>query len=60
MRDPSELSGIASVWNPPQTTRPGSFSCAETQRNSLVNVPAEEEGVYLKPEMGALVSFLKK
>ena len=25
-----------------------------------VTVPAEEEGVYLKPEMGALVSFLKK
>ena len=25
-----------------------------------VKVPAEEEGVYLKPEMGALVSFLKK
>ena len=25
-----------------------------------VAVPAEEEGVYLKPEMGALVSFLKK
>jgi hypothetical protein len=24
-----------------------------------VNVPTEEEGVYLKPEMGALVSFLK-
>jgi HlyD family secretion protein len=25
-----------------------------------VKVPAEEEGVYLKPEMGALVSFLNK
>lgn len=25
-----------------------------------VKVPADEEGVYLKPEMGALVSFLKK
>jgi multidrug resistance efflux pump len=25
-----------------------------------VAVPAEEEGVYLKPEMGALVSFLSK
>jgi multidrug resistance efflux pump len=25
-----------------------------------VTVPAEEEGVYLKPEMGALVSFLNK
>ena len=25
-----------------------------------VKVPPEEEGVYLKPEMGALVSFLKK
>lgn len=25
-----------------------------------VTVPPEEEGVYLKPEMGALVSFLKK
>ena len=25
-----------------------------------VKVPAEEEGVYLKPEMGALVSFLKE
>jgi HlyD family secretion protein len=25
-----------------------------------VTVPAEEEGVYLKPEMGALVSFLSK
>jgi HlyD family secretion protein len=25
-----------------------------------VSVPAEEEGVYLKPEMGAIVSFLKK
>ena len=25
-----------------------------------VRVPPEEEGVYLKPEMGALVSFLKK
>jgi HlyD family secretion protein len=25
-----------------------------------VKVPANEEGVYLKPEMGALVSFLKK
>jgi HlyD family secretion protein len=25
-----------------------------------VRVPADEEGVYLKPEMGALVSFLKK
>lgn len=25
-----------------------------------VRVPAEEEGVFLKPEMGALVSFLKK
>jgi HlyD family secretion protein len=25
-----------------------------------VNVPTEEEGIYLKPEMGALVSFLKK
>jgi multidrug resistance efflux pump len=24
-----------------------------------VNVPADEEGVYLKPEMGAIVSFLK-
>jgi HlyD family secretion protein len=24
-----------------------------------VNVPAAEEGVYLKPEMGAIVSFLK-
>ncbi len=25
-----------------------------------VRVPREEEGVYLKPEMGAVVSFLKK
>jgi len=25
-----------------------------------IQVPAAEEGVYLKPEMGALVSFLKK
>lgn len=25
-----------------------------------VKVPADEEGIYLKPEMGALVSFLKK
>jgi multidrug resistance efflux pump len=25
-----------------------------------LTVPAEEEGVYLKPEMGALVTFLKK
>jgi multidrug resistance efflux pump len=25
-----------------------------------VDVPAEEEGVYLKPEMGAIVSFLRK
>jgi hypothetical protein len=25
-----------------------------------VKVPTEEEGVYLKPEMGAIVSFLKK
>jgi hypothetical protein len=25
-----------------------------------LTVPLEEEGVYLKPEMGAVVSFLKK
>jgi multidrug resistance efflux pump len=25
-----------------------------------ISVPAQEEGVYLKPEMGAIVSFLKK
>ena len=25
-----------------------------------LKVPKEEEGVYLKPEMGAVVSFLKK
>jgi HlyD family secretion protein len=25
-----------------------------------ISIPAEEEGVYLKPEMGAVVSFLKK
>ena len=25
-----------------------------------VTVPADEEGVYLKPEMGAIVSFLNK
>jgi hypothetical protein len=25
-----------------------------------VTVPAEEEGIYLKPDMGALVTFLNK
>lgn len=25
-----------------------------------ISIPAEEEGVYLKPEMGAVVSFMKK
>ena len=25
-----------------------------------LEIPAEEEGVYLKPEMGAIVSFYKK
>lgn len=29
-------------------------------RVKLLNVPKNEEGVYLKPEMGAIVSFLKK
>src|SRR5262249_13971519 len=28
-------------------------------RVKLLNVPKEEEGVYLKPEMGVIVSFLK-
>jgi hypothetical protein len=25
-----------------------------------IDVPKEEEGVYLKPDMGAVVAFLKK
>ncbi len=29
-------------------------------RVKLINVPKEEEGVYLKPEMGVIVSFLKQ
>ena len=25
-----------------------------------IRIPAEEEGIYLKPEMGVIVSFFKK